>query len=172
MRFTYKAQKSSGEFYEGEQGAADKFALARELKASGETLISAFEAKTRGPLLSAMRFGSFVRRIPMHEKIVFIRNLAGMLGSGLALSRSLAVLERQTRRVRFKQVISGIAIRINKGESLSQALAARATIFPPLVVSMVRAGEESGGLSASLFAIAEQLDRTYALERKVRGALM
>ena len=172
MRFTYKAQKSSGEFYEGEREAADKFALARELKVAGETLISAFEAKTRGPLLSAMRFGSFVRRIPMHEKIVFIRNLAGMLGSGLSLSRSLAVLERQTRRVRFKQVISGIAIRINKGESLSQALAARAAIFPPLVVSMVRAGEESGGLSASLFAIAEQLDRTYALERKVRGALM
>ena len=121
MRFTYKAQKSSGEFYEGEQEAADKFALARELKTAGETLISAFEAKVRGPLLSALRLA---RRIPMHEKIVFIRNLAGMLGSGLSLSRSLAVLERQTRRVKFKRVISEVAARISKGESLSQALAA------------------------------------------------
>jgi type IV pilus assembly protein PilC len=172
MRFRFKAQKSSGEFYEGEQEAADKFALARELKTAGETPISAVEAKTRGPLGSVLRFDSFARRIPMHEKIVFIRNLAGMLGSGLSLSRSLAVLERQTRRVKFKRVIAEVAARISKGESLSQALAVRATIFPPLVVSMVRAGEESGGLSASLLAIAEQLDRTYMLERKVRGALM
>lgn len=172
MKLKYKAQKADGIFYEGERETADKFALARELKAAGETLISAFEARARGPLFSALRLGSFMRRIPMHEKIVFIRNLSGMLGSGLSLSRSLTVLERQTRRVRFKQVISDIAARINKGESLSQAFAARASIFPPLVVSMVRAGEESGGLSSSLLAIAEQLDRTYALERKVRGALM
>lgn len=172
MRLRYKAQKSSGEFYESEREAADKFALARELRASGETLISAFEAGARASLFGAVKLVPFIGRVSMHERIVFVRNLSGMLGAGLALSRALSVLERQTRSAKFRNVISDIAGRIGTGESLSQSLSTHADMFPPLVVSMVRAGEESGGLSASLFAVSEQLDRTYALQRKIRGALI
>lgn len=172
MKLTYKAQKADGTFYESERKTADKFALARELTAAGETLVSAAETGTRAPLFAALQSMPFFGRISAHERIVFIRNLAGMLGAGLALSRSLAILERQTRSAKFRAVISAIAGRINTGESLSQSFSTRADVFPPLVVSMARAGEESGGLSASLFAAAEQLDRSYALQRKVRSALV
>lgn len=173
MRFTYKAQKSSGEFYEGEREAADRFALARELKAMGETLIRASDAgAAKGAAAGLAGLIPFSGRVSIREHIVFTRNLAGMLAAGLTVSRSLSVLERQTRTPALKKVISGLAGRIGAGESLHQAFAASGGAFPPLLVAMVKAGEEGGTLAQSLLAVSEQLDRTYALQRKVRGALV
>lgn len=173
MRFTYKAQKSSGEFYEGERDAPDRFALARELRGEGETLITAETQEASSHIyLDLKRALPFTGHISIREKIVFIRNLAGMLGAGLTVSRALSVLERQTRTQKFKQIIADLAGRINTGESLSQALSGHPDVFPSLVISMVKAGEEGGNLSLSLFAVSEQLDRSYALQRKVRGALI
>ncbi len=174
MRFRYKAQKADGNFYEGQRDAADKFALSRELRAEGETLVSAFESgrKGNGGASRLRDLFQFLKRVSIHEKIMFTRNLAGMLTAGLTVSRALGVLLRQTHSSKFKTIIKGLMERISSGESLSQALAAHKEIFPPIIISMVRAGEEGGNLSVSLFYVSDQLDRVYALERKVRAALM
>jgi type IV pilus assembly protein PilC len=168
MKFKYKAQKSSGEFYEDEREAADKFALARELHEARETLIFAEEAR---PRLWMKNFSFTLGAIRMHDKIVFARNLAGMLSAGLALSRSLNVLERQTRNKRLKVIIGEVSQKVNTGATLSAALGDDPKAFPQVMVSMVRAGEEGGNLAHSLTAAADQLDRTYFLQKKVRGAL-
>jgi len=169
MRFKYKAQKASGEFYEGTKDAADKYALARELRSVGETLVTAAEeAAHRHFDLSKISLGG----VGIHEKIVFARNLAGMLAAGLPLSRSLGVLERQTRNQKLKTIIGEVAGKISTGTSFSAALSEHPKAFPTVMVSMVKAGEEGGNLAGSLFAVADQLDRTYLLQRKVRGALM
>ena len=171
MKFTYKAQKLSGEFYEGEGEAADEYALAHALKGSGETLISAAPAGARFSI--GFRLLSEVcGRISAHDKILFARNLGGMIGAGLPVSRALAVLERQARAQKLKKIIVSLNERISSGESLSQALSAYPRVFSPLFISMVRAGEEGGNLKSALKEVAEHLDRTYALKRKIRGALI
>ena len=173
MKLHYKAQKADGTFYEGTREAADKFALSRELRAETETLISASEAKVSSrAFLDLRKLLPVFKRVPLHEKIIFTRNLAGMLSAGLTVSRALGVLERQTRSQKFKEIIGGLSKRISTGENLSQALSGDSAVFPTLLVSMVKAGEESGNLSNSLFSVSEQLDRSYALQRKVKGALM
>lgn len=174
MKFKYKAQKADGSFYESEREAADRFTLARELRTEGETLINASESGTyKGIKLPDMKnLFQFFSRISIHDKIIFTRNLAGMLAAGLTVSRSLGVLMRQTHSSKFKTIINGLTQKISGGESLSQALAEYPKIFPPIILSMVKAGEEGGNLSTSLFAVSDQLDKTYALQRKVRGALM
>lgn len=174
MRFKYKAQKADGNFYEGEREAADKFALARELRKEGETLVGATPkgAPKWGGVANVRGLFQFFSRVPLREKIIFMRNLGGMLAAGLTVSRSLGVLLRQTRSKRLKSIITGLTEKISVGESVSQALGGYGAVFPPIVVSMVKAGEEGGNLAAALTAVADQLDRTYALERKVRGALM
>ncbi|HCB35208.1 MAG TPA: phytochrome sensor protein, partial [Candidatus Taylorbacteria bacterium] len=106
MRLKYKAQKTSGEFYEGERDATDKFTFARDLRKEGETLISASLINDSRPLyaFATGRLFLFFRRISAHDKIAFVRNLASMLGAGLTVSRSLAMLERQTRSKKLKSV--------------------------------------------------------------------
>ena len=173
MHLRYKAQKASGELYEAEREAADSYALARELRALGETLIRADEARLRGDASGSMRHAPlFFSRVSIHDKIVFARSLSGMLGAGLALSRALSVLERQTRNRRLKTITAALLSRIGRGESLSQALAEFPDVFPALVIAMARSGEESGNLAGALFGAAEQMDRVYLLQRKLRGALM
>ncbi len=174
MRFSYKAQKADGSFYEGEREATDKYALSREFRAAGETLIrTSLLGTTGGGVWSSLKkFIPSFARISIHEKIIFTRNLAGMLAAGLTVSRALSVLERQTSSKKFKVIISGLSSRISIGESLSQAFLTYHDVFPPIVISMVKAGEEGGNLSISLFAVSAQLDRAYALQRKVKGALI
>lgn len=171
MKFTFKAQKSSGEFYKGGREAADKFALAREFRASGETLISAQEDGGRTRILDLSRLRISFGRVGAHDRIVFARSLSGMLGAGLSLSRALGVLERQSSNRKLRAILASLSERIGRGESLHQALAAFPTVFSELFVAMVKAGEEGGNLAGALVAVAEQLDRAYALSRKVKGAL-
>ena len=174
MRLHYKAQKKDGTLYEDEREAADKFALSRELYGDGETLISTTPVKAL-KLFSIQDFLAFIPvlgRVSNRDKIIFARNLSGMLTAGLTVSRALGVLLRQTHSPRFKTIISGLIGRISTGESLSQAFGAFSGTFPPLIISMIKAGEEGGNLSFSLLSVSEQLERAYTLQRRIRGALM
>ncbi len=171
MKFTYKAEKSTGEFYEAEREATDKYALAHELAGSGETLLSAVPAKEK----SSIDFNhalDFLGRISLHDKVVFARSLGGMLGAGLPISRALAVLERQTRNAKLKKVATSLLENISSGKTLSQALETHPKVFSSLFISMVKAGEEGGNLGTALVTVSEQLDRAYLLRRKIRGAMM
>ena len=73
-----------------------------------------------------------------------------------------------------KAVGHGLHINISFGSlmTFSDSLAKYPRIFPQIFISMVHAGEQSGTLSDSLKIIAEQMDNSYALERRVRGALI
>ncbi len=169
MKFNYKAQKANGEIYEGSREAIDKFTLYKDLKKEGETVVTAqeFEAKA-----NFMDHFSFLGRITMHDKIVLARNLGAMLEAGLALSRALAVLEHQTKKKKLKEIFFALNDNIKKGKTLHDSLALYPAVFSPLFVSMVKAGEESGSLSGSLKIVANQMENSYTLERKVRGALI
>ncbi len=74
--------------------------------------------------------------------------------------------------MRFKEVVLSLEETIRKGGTLSQALSNYTAIFSPLFVSMVKAGEESGGLADALLVVGNQMEKSYLLIKKVRGALI
>jgi type IV pilus assembly protein PilC len=82
------------------------------------------------------------------------------------------VLERQSKNFKLKHVIGDIGTAINKGRSLHDALADYPKVFSSVFIAMVHAGEESGNLPQALSMVGTQLERTYTMRRKVRGALM
>ncbi len=169
MKFSYKSVASSGEVEEGIREADDQFALARDLKTEGKTLITAEESNKESV---ASRFNISFGGVKLADKITFAKNLGAMVDAGLALSRALTVMERQTKSKKFKKILVALSAYVEKGSALSEALAKFPETFSPLFVSMVRAGEESGKLGDSLRIVAEQMDRSYALRRKIRGAMM
>jgi type IV pilus assembly protein PilC len=168
-QFSYKAVRASGDTYEGTIEAPDKFTVYRELKASGDMVVSVEEPRMRK---SAGSFSNLLKRIKMHERIIFARNLGAMLEAGLSLSRALSVLERQSKNPELKRVLTALDAEVSKGQNLSDAMVAHPKVFSNLFVSMVKAGEESGKLAESLKVVAEQMERSYLLKKKVRGALM
>ena len=114
----------------------------------------------------------FLGGVSMAQKIAFAKNLSAMTKAGLPLSRALSVIEKQSKNAKFKNVVEGINLEIKKGKTLSEALRNYPNIFSNLFVSMAKAGEESGGLSDSLANVALQMDKTYRLQKKVKGAMI
>ena len=169
-KLKYKSISPSGETHEGVIEAQDSYALARILKEKGETLIIAEEIKKKS-LRDHLNI-SIGGRVKLAEKIAFAKNLAAMVDAGLTLSRGLNVMQRQTKNKLFQDALAALTEEVEKGTTLSQAMAKYPDIFSGLFISMVRAGEESGKLGESLRIVADQMDRTYSLQRKVRGAMM
>jgi type IV pilus assembly protein PilC len=173
MQFHFKAQKADGEIFEGEREAADKFALFDEIKKEGATMLFA-EGRTASKKFWQRKFFSrlVLGSVSIHQKIVFAKNLSAMIAAGLPLSRALSVIERQMNNKVMKKILNNLNEQIKKGKPLSEGLAEFPLIFPPLFVSMTRAGEESGSLSEALNTVSGQLERVYYIQRKLRGALM
>ena len=168
--FEYTALRGSGERYTGTIEADNKFVLYEQVRKEGGVIVSVKEKSGTAGLWG--KLNDTFSTVPMREQISFARNLAAMIQAGLGLARALGVLERQTRNPKFKKVIATIATEIGQGVAFNVVLGKFPKVFSPLFVSMVRAGEESGSLPKSLRIIAEQMEKHYALKRKIIGALI
>lgn len=168
MKFSYKGKNAAGAVVTGTIAAADRNEAVSLIRDSG-VLPILVEKKASVSLNMNL---TLFRRVKLSEKIMFTKNIAGMLKAGLPLSRALSVLAKQTNNAYFKSIIAALLDTIDKGETLSEGLAKYPGVFSSLFVAMVRSGEESGGLPAALAEIGTNLEKTYALNRKVKSALM
>ena len=171
IHYQYKAKrKDTGEIYEATLEAADRYELYRLIRQSGSEVVS-FKSLNDKSLFQRM-FSVGLGGINMQEKIHFARNLGSMIQAGLAPSRALSVIERQTKKRSMKKVINSLNTDISKGKTLAESMQKFPKVFSSLFISMVKAGEQSGNLAESLKIVALQLDRANVLVRRIRGALM
>lgn len=169
-QFKYKATRL-GETYEGSIEATDRFAVYKHIRGEHGTVISVRQVQT----FSAFNFDRIniaLSRVKTHEKIMFAKNLAAMLEAGLAISRAISVMERQTKNPKFKDILVHINKDINQGSSFSAALEKYPKVFSSLFTAMVNAGEESGKLVESLRVVGSQMESAYTLKKKIKGALI
>jgi type IV pilus assembly protein PilC len=113
-----------------------------------------------------------VASVKLREKIVFARNLSSMIEAGIALSRALEILERQTKNPKMQDVLHSVSEDIKNGGTLSGGMKKFPRVFSPLFVAMVHAGEESGQLVDTLGVVGKQLEQSYTLRKKIKGAMM
>jgi type IV pilus assembly protein PilC len=111
------------------------------------------------------------QKAKLKDLSVFSRQFATMVNSGLPLLRTLAILEEQTESKFLGKVVGEIRLDVEKGVSLSAALAKHPKAFNDLYVSMVRAGETSGTLDSVLVRLADNIEREVSLRRQVKSAM-
>ena len=170
--FHYKTINKEGKTTEGTLEAKDKFALYHSIKADGNTVVSAEEVKNKLPLsVSISKYLPFLDSVKTHDKIIFARNLSKMIDAGLPITRALSIMEKEAKDV-FKKVLTELNASLSKGNTLSDSMKNYPKVFSTLFVSMIKSGEESGNLSSSLKNVALQMEKSYQLNRKIRGALM
>lgn len=169
--FKYSAINKQGQTYEAVKDAPDKFAFFRTLKKDGESILWVKEVNKHSWKTTGFNFTLF-SRIKMHDKIIFARNLGGMLEAGLSLSRGLSVLERQTKNKKLKETYKALNESITAGKTFHESMAEFPKVFNTLFISMVKAGEEGGTLSDALKQIASQTEKTYLLQKKLKGAMI
>lgn len=169
-RFSYTAEKG-GEVYKGVSQARDRFELYDMVRREGGKILSV--AEDYGDKWWSLSFwNSKFSTVPEYEKILFARNLGAMLSAGLSLARALSVIERETKNVKLRAVVSELSGAVRRGDTLHGSLEQFPKIFPKLFSAMVRAGEEGGELPQSLTLVSEQMERMYVLKKKIRGAML
>ncbi len=151
--------------------ATDRATLYAEIKARGETLTLAEEVTDEKKGGLNMNINLF-NKVKLHDKITFTKSLGAMIEAGLSMSRALAVIEKQTKQKKFKEIIADLGKEISQGKTLSDGMKKYEDTFTPLMISMVKAGEESGSLAQSLRVVSIQMESSYQLTRKIKGAMM
>lgn len=170
MKFSYKARGTTGVVTNGMVEARDRVEAINTIRGLGVSPI--FVNQKAGGILGSINISFGGGKVKLSEKILFTKNLSGMLKAGLSLSRALQVLSRQTKNKFLKKIIETLSETIDKGGTFSDGLAKYPKVFSALFVSMVRAGEESGGMPNALTEIGINLEKSYALNKKVKSAMM
>lgn len=168
--YKYKATTADGASIEGVAEAKDKFELAKNMRVEGKNLLTATEQTGRSWNMD--RINAFLSKIVLREKIDMTKNLATMIEAGVSVARGLQILLKQTKNPKLIQVYRSLSNDIQKGTPLSNALEKYGSDFPPVMTAMIRAGEESGSLVDSLNVVGGQMEKTYNLRKKIRGAMI
>lgn len=173
MKYYFTAINKDGNKYSSEIESVNKSGFYNEFKKTGDTLVSLKfnDSQNKGGSSKSAVFGLF-SRVKNIDKIIFARNTANMLGAGLPLSRALGVSERQSTNPKLKEVFRKLNVSISGGKAFHESLSEYPKIFPTIFISMVKSGEESGNLAQSLKDVSVQMEKTYLLQKKIKGAMM
>jgi len=109
--------------------------------------------------------------VSIREKLVFIQNLAVMIRAGIPVLASFRTLAEQTESKVFAHIIGQVALKLEQGSSLSDALKMYPRVFNELFVNMIGSGEVSGKLEDVLAQLYLQTKKQYELTGKIKGAL-
>lgn len=111
-------------------------------------------------------------RIKPKILMIFTRQLATLIDSGLPLLRGLTVLSKQEPNPVLRGTIGALADSVQGGSTFSEALAQHPKIFNKLYVNMVKAGELGGVLEVVLVRLAEYQEKAHKLKNKIVSAMV
>jgi len=111
------------------------------------------------------------KKIKLEQLSIFTQQLSSMLEAGLPLVSALEALQDQTEDPVFAIIIRNVRQDVSGGTAFSEAVAKYPNAFPNLFISMVEAGEASGGLASILGKVAIYFEDTVKLFKQVKSAM-
>lgn len=166
--FTYSARNNQGKEVKGKIEARDGQAVVEILQDKGLVVVNVKEQATFDiESLGQINIGG----VPMKDKVVFMRQLATMVGAGLPLTRGLQVMEQQISNPMFKRVITQVKSSVEAGKSLAESFKNSDEVFDDVTINLIEAGESSGNLDDILNKLAIELEESKKLQGKLKGAL-
>lgn len=174
--FQFQAMDASGQEINDVVDAADEAEAQLTIRQMGYyvTKISVKKSKKAAAAKSGGGKGkSFVLGgVPTKMMSMFTRQLSILQDAGLPILRSLRILETQQKPSRLKNALIDICDDIESGSTLSESMARQPKAFDRLYVNMIKAGEAGGALEVILRRLAEFMEKSQSLKRKVKGAMV
>src|SRR4051812_19812874 len=161
--YAYQAVDGSGKRMRGQAQAISSGALTRTLEERGLLVLEVAESTESASSTSGVRFG---RR---REVLEVTRAMAALLPVGMPLAQALHAASGVASGD-VRSALQEVRARVERGDTLSSALAEHRQMFSPLYVGLIRAGERSGDIDAAFARLADQLERDEALRGKVTSA--
>jgi type IV pilus assembly protein PilC len=165
--FEYTARNSAnGQIQKGQVDVKSREEVSAYLRKNRMILVSVREAPKK------ITLGGSKGRVTTRDTVIFTRQFATMINAGLPLVQSLTILAEQTENKALKEVTKAVVHDVESGNTLADAFSKHPKAFTNLYVNMVAAGEAGGILDTILLRLAVFLEKSDALMRKVKGAMI
>jgi type IV pilus assembly protein PilC len=168
--YAYEAYDAAGRVVKGKIDASGEGAVTARLRAMGMSP-RAIEESTEGTGLNREITIGFGNGVKLKDLAVMSRQAATMIGAGLSLLRTLSILADQTENKKLATVLGKVRDEVEQGSSVSDAMNAQGDIFPPLMISMIRAGETGGFLDQALDSVAGTFEKDVKLRDSIKSAM-
>lgn len=169
MKFLFKAKGSTGEVREGSIEAMNREMVIQVLQNNGLVPLVIEEEKQTSELIKSIKH--IWEGINKRELSIFLRQLSTLIDAKVPVVTSLQTISDQTENKYLKLVLEEIIIDVKEGLALSESMAKHPLVFTPLMISMVHSGEVSGNLQKSITFLADNTEKSYELNNRIKSAL-
>lgn len=168
--YAYKARDRVGKILDGVVEADSQDVVVSRLRDMGYMPVSVTLRRTKLTKME-IRIPGLTDRVSPKDIALFARQFSTMINAGLTLLKSLTILVTQTENVNLSRVLGQVRSDIERGSSLSAALAKHPKVFDHLFIAMVRSGESGGVLDDVLLRLANTLEKQVEIRRKIKSAM-
>ena len=169
MQYQYVAASDTGEMVKGKITAVSEESVAEMMNFAGFRLIN---LKPYIPFFSLGKLSNQFFPVKPADIIIFFRQLALLLESGINIITSLELLRDQMSARTLKKVLGDIISDVRGGNQLSVSMSRHPDVFPAMAIRSLGIGEQTGGLETMLRQIADYMEREVATAKGIKGALM
>ncbi len=165
--FSYLAIDKNGKEIKGTLDTKTREDAVNELKQSGSLVISIEEA---GALNKEVKLEIFSKKPKSRDLSVFCRQFVSIIDAGVPLATALEMLGEQTNNKMLAEATLECKKSIEQGETFAHAMSLWPAVFPPMLLTLVEAGEASGSLDVSFTRMAVQFEKEAKLKQTVKKA--
>src|SRR5213594_2171993 len=166
--FEYTARNMKGDLVRDKIDLGTRDDVIAHLRKNRMIVVQVREAKGKGGGIADF----FKAGVKTRDVVIFTRQFATMINSGLPLVQALDILSQQTENQVLADVTRSVVYDVESGHTLADALRKHPKAFSDLYVNMVAAGEAGGILDTILLRLAQFLEKNDAIVRKVKGAMV
>src|SRR5437899_1916525 len=166
--FEFTARNMKGDLIRDKIDLASRDDVIAHLRKNRMVVVQVREAKGKGGGIADF----FKAGVKTRDVVIFTRQFATMINSGLPLVQALDILSQQTENKVLADVTRAVVYDVESGHTLADALRKHPKAFTDLYVNMVAAGEAGGILDTILLRLAQFLEKNDAIVRKVKGAMI
>ena len=166
--YTYRARDEYGKLVAGTMNAVSADELTVKLRKMGYMATSVHAVRAG---IKIHEITQSLNAIRQQDLTVFYFQLANLIEAGIPILPSLTLIEAQVENKKLSTIISDTRRSIEAGDSFSVSLERHERVFGKLMVSMVKAGEQSGKLDKVLRRYAAYAEAQEELREKIKGAL-
>ena len=114
---------------------------------------------------------SYFSRVKGNDIVLFTRQLASMILTGLTVIESLNILKQQNNKPQMQKIIDDLIANLSEGKPLSSALANYPAVFSTTYIALIKSAEEGGILDKVLERLADNLEKSEEVRKRVKSAL-
>ena len=164
--FSFKAKKSDGQIVSGKVKAKNKNGVLFMLNARKMDAIHIELQK------SVLPGGGGISSVSMKHLVVFTRQMAFLISSGIPVVQALLIAKGISKSQALKTIITDVSEDIEKGSTFASALSTYPSVFNPIYISIIEAGETGGNLDTMLNRLASYIEDSASLRSRMLKAMM